>query len=122
MRFPVPLLTVEDCFLIPGRGLLLAPDLPLPPEQRVTSFEDQVLVVRPDGSQGKYTARFELTHFLMAIPPDKTTMLLNLFEASRDDAPPASQVFGTEWAGALLTGGTTGYTDLPQTKEQNDSG
>ncbi|MFN7573028.1 MAG: hypothetical protein ACK5TK_16490 [Betaproteobacteria bacterium] len=58
----VELLTVEECFLLNGVGLVLAPDFSVPREKWRSRLE-QVLVITPEAHQFEAQAELLLTHF-----------------------------------------------------------
>ena len=55
----VELLTVEDCFLIEGRGVVVIPDFSVPPGWRDRT--DTVTVTKPDGQQYEAMAQFSMS-------------------------------------------------------------
>jgi hypothetical protein len=55
------LLSVEGRFMLTGRGLVLAPDLPLPHDKHNPACA--VIVERPDGTRLSAEAELRLVHF-----------------------------------------------------------
>ncbi len=60
----VELMVVEDIFDLSGLGLTLAPLFEVPP--RWANRDEDVTVVRPDGTAFSARAKFEVTHFRLA--------------------------------------------------------
>jgi len=56
------LLEVQEAFLIPSRGLLVAPDIPYPPPRGFSNFTESVTLVPPGGGQRDVQALFSLIH------------------------------------------------------------
>jgi hypothetical protein len=62
----VELLTVEDCFLIEGRGVVVIPDFSVP-----DGWKDRleiVTVMTPDGQQCEAEGEFSMSHFRLLDP------------------------------------------------------
>jgi hypothetical protein len=57
----VELLTVEDCFLIEGRGVIVLPDFSVPDGWK--NRTEMVAVTTPDGHQYEAPAQFSMSHF-----------------------------------------------------------
>lgn len=55
------LLQVQDTFQVTGRGLVVVPDIPVPP--RIANFTDTVMVEPPDSEPFQTSANFFLSHF-----------------------------------------------------------
>ena len=62
----VELLTVIDCFLIEGRGLIILPDFSLPKGWK--NRDEQTKIIKPSGEELELTAKFQSTHFSYAAP------------------------------------------------------
>ncbi len=91
----VELLSVEDCFLIEGRGVVVIPDFSVPDGWRDRT--DTVTVTKPDGQQYEATAQFSMSHYRLLDPKasiDKrwrvVTLLLN---RKTEDLPVGSKIF-----------------------------
>lgn len=91
----VELLKVADAFELSSRGLVLAPDLPVP-EDGWQTLECQVQVQRPDGSTLDTPARLELAHFQRrdeaALPPARWRVVVTLAALRKHDVPVGSRV------------------------------
>jgi len=55
------LLQVQDTFQVTGRGLVVVPEIPVPP--RFANFTDTVTVNPPDSEPFQASANFFLSHF-----------------------------------------------------------
>lgn len=60
-------LKLEEIFQIHGRCTFLVPIFDLPKVSGFKPFHGNVEVLLPDGKKKKYTAQFELMHFMMNI-------------------------------------------------------
>lgn len=100
----VELLKVEDTFLIKGRGLILVPSFAVP-DGWVNRIEN-VIIVKPDGSQLQCMAQFNLSHFNMADPTasieQRWQVVVILPDQSKEDIPVGSTVFGSPALGEQL--------------------
>ena len=87
----VELLTVQDCFLIEGRGVVVIPDFPVPHGWKDRT--DTVVVVKPDGQQHQASIRFSMSHFRMLDPKASgwrvVALLLN---GKKEDLPQGSKI------------------------------
>ncbi len=99
----VKLLDVEARFLIAGRGLILYPDFPLPPEGRFRPFAEPVLVIKPDGSRAEFEASFQPTHFRLSDGWSQWAITVML-KAEKADVPVGSEVYCRDETRALLVG------------------
>jgi len=99
------LLIVEDHFLIAGRGLVLAPLLDLPPDdRRFTQFTDEVLIRRPDGSEQRCPGYFWTEHFYRSGGKGSWHIALVLPTGTKESVPIGSGVFVSEQAHARIRG------------------
>ena len=99
----VKLLDVEDRFLISGRGVVLYPDFPLPPEGRFRPFAEPVLLVRPDGSRAEFEAGFQKAHFRLSDGGSLWAVVVTL-KAEKADVPVGSELYCRGETRALLAG------------------
>ena len=99
----VKLLDVKDRFLISGRGVVLYPDFPLPPEGRFRSFAESVLLVKPDGSRAELEASFQTAHFRLSGGGSLWAVTVML-KAEKADVPAGSEVYCRGETRALLVG------------------
>jgi len=81
------LLRVEDRFLLAGRGLVLAPDLPLPYGECNSVFT--VIVERPGGTRLQAQAELRLDHFR----PGGYKLIVHLLGLDKTDVPVGSKVW-----------------------------
>lgn len=81
------LLSVEDRFLLAGRGLILAPDLPLPYGESKPVFT--VIVERPGGTRLQAQAELRLDHFR----PGGYKLIVHLPGLDKTDVPVGSKVW-----------------------------
>ena len=88
------LLTVEDCFLIEGRGVVVIPDFPVPEGWKDRT--ETVTVTRPDGQQHEATAQFSMSHFRPLDPKapiDKRwRVVVLLLNAKKEELPAGSKI------------------------------
>ena len=91
----VELLTVQDCFHISGRGVLVVPDFSVP-GGRWVDREETVVVVKPDGHDFEAAARFNLAHFKIPDPKvsiDRRWRVTILFpDKTSEDVPVGSKI------------------------------
>lgn len=90
----VELLTVQDCFLIVGRGVVVIPDFSVP-----NGWKDRaetVAVTTPDGQVYETAARCSMSHFLLL---DRTASLdrswrivVLLLDRKKDKLPVGSKI------------------------------
>jgi hypothetical protein len=89
------LVTVEDCFLIEGRGVAVIPDFSVPDGWKDRT--ETVLVTKPDGQHYKAVAQFSLTHYRLLDPKSamdrRWRIVLLLQSKQKDDLPAGSKVF-----------------------------
>jgi hypothetical protein len=90
----VELLTVEDCFLIEGRGVVIIPEFSVPDGWK--NRKETVAVTRPDGQQYDATAQFSMSHFRLLdpkAPMDKRwRVVVLLLGGKREDLPVGSKI------------------------------
>jgi len=96
----VELLTVEDCFLIEGRGLVVIPDFSVPNGWK--NRTESVTVVRPDGQQCQGEAQFSMSHFRLLDPNaliDKRWRITVLLQNwKKEELPVGSKIFVSQQA------------------------
>ncbi len=80
---------VEDRFAVDGRGLVLAPDVPLPPGGHIPALT--VIVERPDGTRLLAEAELRLDHFR----PGGYKLVVCLPALKKADVPVGSRVWKT---------------------------
>ncbi|MFL5327506.1 MAG: hypothetical protein ACJ8C4_01215 [Gemmataceae bacterium] len=102
----VKLLTIEDTFLIEGRGIVITPDFCVPDgwKNRV----ETVTIVKPNGQQLDATAHFSLSQFNLIdreAPIDRRwRVVMMLPDRAKDDLPIGSGVLvSPELRSALLS-------------------
>ncbi len=90
----VELLTVQDCFLIEARGVVVIPDFSVPSGWK--DREETVAVTRPDGQVYETAARFSMSHFRLL---DRTASLdrswrvvVLLLDRKKDELPAGSKI------------------------------
>lgn len=81
------LLTVEDTFLISGRGLVVVPDIE--PAAQATNFTGAVTIEPPAGVAFETNAEFSWTHFR----PGGMKCLLTLPGVSKEAVPIGSRIY-----------------------------
>jgi hypothetical protein len=90
----VELLTVEDCFLIEGRGVVVIPDFSVPDGWK--DRKETVAVTTPDGEQYKAVAQFSMSHFSLLDPKasiDKRwRVVVLLLNRSKEELPVGSKI------------------------------
>jgi len=99
-------LKVEDTFLIKGRGLVLIPNLPLPTTGKFDSVYDKVVVLKPDGTEREFEAKFMLEHFSLVGGGSKWSIVVLLSEASKADVPAGSEIMVSEDTLASIRNGS----------------
>jgi hypothetical protein len=88
------LLTVENHFLLEGRGLTVIPDIDLPgDDRRFIQFSDKVAIRRPDGTEDRLSVDFFLTHFSLVGGGCKWRITPILPEGTKETVPVGSQLF-----------------------------
>lgn len=88
------LIKIEDSFMLTGRGLILAPVLPLPKDDRgFRPFTDKITIEHPDGTKKIFEALFALEHFHMADGGCKWNLVINIKDASEEDVHIGSRIF-----------------------------
>ena len=90
----VELLTVEDCFLLEGRGLVIIPDFSVP--NGWTNRTETVAVTRPDGQQYEAAAEFSMSHFRLLDPrasiDKRWRVVVMLLNRKKDELPVGSKI------------------------------
>ncbi|WP_225209874.1 hypothetical protein [Xanthomonas bonasiae] len=84
------LLLVQNTFQIPGRGLILAPDVPF--ASHFNNFRDTVLVEPPAANPFQIEADFSLTHF----HPGGYKIFVTLPNLSKASVPIGSEISALE--------------------------
>jgi hypothetical protein len=84
------LLTVEDCFLLSGRGLVLIPEVPADALGPVPSGWTAIIRLRqPGGAERSTEATFYLEHFR----PGGYKWMCYPNGAGKEDVPPGTEVW-----------------------------
>src|SRR2546423_11902169 len=90
----VELLTVQDCFLIEERGVVVIPDFSVPDGWKDRT--ETVAVTRPDGQEYETAAQFSMSHFRLL---DRTASLdrswrdvVLLLNRKKDELPAGSKI------------------------------
>jgi hypothetical protein len=100
----VEFITVEDCFSISGRGVVVIPDFSIPPGWK--DREETVTVATPDGRRYESRARFNMSHFNVAdpeVPSDKRwRVVVMLLDRSKEELPEGSKIFVSPEVSAAL--------------------
>jgi hypothetical protein len=91
MTSSAPLLTVEDHFLIEGRGLLVVPAGDLP-DLGFRTFSTEARIQRPDRTEITTVVRFELQHLRLIGGGSKWNIAVVLPEATKESVPIGSRV------------------------------
>jgi hypothetical protein len=116
------LLQVEDTFLIKGRGLVLAPPLPLPATGTFKTFQGRVHITQPPGHVIELEAVFALEHLLLVGGGRRWDIVVTLPAASRSDVPVGSRVHTSEDVLRVLQGrgqpGTPSSSRIRQAEQQ----
>lgn len=81
------LLSVEHCFMITGRGLVVTPDLPLPQDKH--SPDCAVIVEHPDGTRLPAKAELRYEHFR----PGGFKLMVYLSGLDKSDVPEGSKIW-----------------------------
>jgi len=81
------LLSVEHCFMLTGRGLVVTPDLPLPHDKHTPVCA--VIVERPDGTRLPTDAHLRLEQFR----PGGFKLMVYLPGLDKADVPAGSKVW-----------------------------
>src|SRR5262245_36148282 len=94
----VELLTVEDSFLIKGRGVVVVPDFSVPDGWK--NRTEMVVVEKPDGRRYDTTANLNMAHFNISdpgAPIDKRwRVVVTLPELKKEEIPIGSRIFVSE--------------------------
>ena len=102
----VELLTVEDRFLIEGRGVIVIPDFAVPNGWK--NRTEIVAVVTPDGQQYEAAAWFNMSHFKPVDPNSpvekRWRIIILLLDRKREELPVGSKILVSQEArDAILT-------------------
>jgi len=89
------LLQVEDRFLIAGRGVVVAPVLPLSGRTSFQAFQDTVQVRRPDGTTRDLLAEFAPEHHRLIAGGSRWCIVVRFPSASKDDIPVGSIILAS---------------------------
>jgi hypothetical protein len=88
------LLTVEDHFLIEGRGLIVVPHLDIPPApRRFTPFSDDVRIQRPDGTEQTFSTQFLIEHVSLQGGGSKWNIVPMMPMGTKETIPIGSHIF-----------------------------
>lgn len=89
------LLTVEDHFLIEGRGLIIVPHLDVPPApRRFVPFSDDVRIQRPNRTEQTFVARFLYEHLSLLGGGSKWNIVLMIPQGTKESIPIGSVIYG----------------------------
>src|SRR5262245_1729904 len=95
------LFTVEDRFLIRGRGLILVPGLPARSGDQFRAG-DSIVLNRPDGSRLPWTiGALEMIFEQPVRPPSERNVAILLLGLGKDDVPVGTEVWTVD-SGAVL--------------------
>jgi hypothetical protein len=97
-------ITVEDSFLLAGRGLVLAPSLPVPEGGSFQGFADEVALHRPDGTIATVRATFSITHSLQPSGLGRWEVVAVLPLATKGEVPVGTEVHVSNETMARLSG------------------
>lgn len=90
----VELLTVEDCFAIKGRGVVVIPDFRVPEGWK--DCTDTITVTKPDGQQYEVMAQFSMAHFNLIDPnasiDKRWRVVVLLLNGKKEDLPVGSKI------------------------------
>ena len=90
----VELLTVEDCFLIEGRGVIVIPDFSVPKGWK--NRTETVAVAMPNGQQYEAAAQFSMSHFKLLDPTAPTDkrwrVVVLLMNRNKEELPIGSKI------------------------------
>ena len=99
------LLTVEDHFLMKGRGLVVVPLLEVPPDKRpFRPFSASATIRRPDGTKRCLLIKFAIEHFTLVGGGSKWNVVPMLPEGTKETVPFGSQIFVSEETTKRLNG------------------
>jgi hypothetical protein len=99
------LLTVEDHFLIEGRGLVVVPPIDLPPSPlRFTPFSDELRIERPDGTEEQFLVTFVIEHFSLRGGGSKWNITPMIPKGTKATIPIGSRFFIREESVKRLKG------------------
>lgn len=101
-----PLLTIEEAFAIPGRGLLLVPDLPVPWDGRFEAFAAPARLSRAGAADRETRASFALAHLNIPETADidrRWRIVATLPDLAAGDAAPGDRLFVAETTRARLS-------------------
>jgi hypothetical protein len=96
----VELLTVEDRFLIEGRGVIVIPDFPVPNGWK--NRAETIAVVTPEGQQYEAAAQFSMSHFKPIdpkVPIEKRwRIIVLLLDTKKEELPVGSKILVSQEA------------------------
>ena len=90
------LLQVQDTFQVTGRGLVVVPDIPIPPQ--FANFTDVVAVEPPNSEPFQATADFFLSHF----SPGGFKLLITFRGLAKESLPIGSNILASDGVAARL--------------------
>ena len=84
------LLSVEDVFVVPGRGLIITPKIAAS-QYRGPTGKAFVLLRKPDGSEVRSLAEFAKP--MISPPPTEAFFVCLLVDLKKEEVPPGTEVF-----------------------------
>jgi hypothetical protein len=91
------LLTVEDSFLINGRGLVVVPPIDLPLEPlRFKPFSDELRIERPDGTEMQALVKFAIEHLSLVGGGSTWHITAMIPSETKESIPIGSRLFAHE--------------------------
>lgn len=105
------ILQIEETFLLKGRGLVVAPQLSIPPNCIFTPFEGVIEIVRLDGSRDRCQASFQLTHSRFYTGTSGFKIDITLLGIMKQEVPVGTHLYGSDEIFNTLYGATGG--ELP---------
>lgn len=97
------LLNVQDTFLISGKGLVVAPDVPYAPPRKFANFSATVLLSLPSADPYEAQGEFSLVHFR----PNGYKLILSFPNLTSDQVPVGTNIAAPEAVHAKLRGADT---------------
>jgi hypothetical protein len=88
------ILEVEETFLLKGRGLVIAPQLPVVQDCKFIPFEAIIELVRPDGSRDRCQASFQLTHSRFYSGASGFKIDIVLLDVRKQQVPVGTHLYG----------------------------
>ena len=90
------ILEVEETFLLEGRGLVVAPQIPVSQNCVFIPFQAMIELVCPDGTSTTCHASFQLTHSRLYTGESGFRIDISLLDVPKQQVPIGTQIYGSD--------------------------